>query len=406
MIDFVLAAAAITGPAHVTLAAWQIDEEALERLGRVHADRRILSVRLLCAASDEGSEIGRRAGALFGAGSVSFSATHAKVATVEAPGWALFLRGSTNARAYSAIEQIEIEDSPDLCAAWRAYTDSPARTAKRPGAQAPARGRAALAAMPPGGRLVGLTDGFSTVNLLAAALERCGPACEVEIIGYRIAPALAEAILAHPNTSRVRALVSPAFRALSPRDVDQLFRVLGVDQLGSAWTHGRWFTVRGADRAVTVHTSANLNSNLRVEQFDASEETDTSAFFSNFHAAAWDLAPKGLARCSRTATSDPALKQVFQIAGGPLPPDPGCPEPRLTGSPECPARRSRVERVLPPLALALLSDVDCRLPPPPPPRQLPPRQLPPGEFAMDLVYHDGAPLDMAALLAPAPPITL
>ena len=298
MTDLVLAGATLVGPSHVTVSAWEIDEDDVLALGAAVKDGRILSLQLVTepGVRREG-KTWEKARAAFGEERVLFQATHAKIATLEtADGWALVIRGSMNMRRQRVIEQLEVEHSPEICAAWRAYVADPQFKAKFPGADAPELGRAALAKMPAGGRLFGLIRGFSAIDLLRAALDRVGPA-DVEIIGFKLGEAEARELAGLAAAGRIkdlRVLVSPAFIAQNPGPAKEVERAIGADRCKLAWSHGRFFVVRGADRAVVVHSSANLNRNPRCEQYDASEEPETVAFFSRLHLEIWAQTPDGI----------------------------------------------------------------------------------------------------------------
>lgn len=325
MADLVLAALDVTGRARVVVAAWEVDEADVDALGAAVADGRAASLDLISVASNRpaGRALLAKAHHVFGRERVHLTATHAKVATLEGNGWSLVIRGSLNMSRQRVIEQIEIEHSPEICAAWLAYLAAQQQRAKYPGPTAPALGRAALAQLPPGGRLFGLTAGFSAIDLLRAAVARVGNAPEVEIAGFKIGEEEARelaAMLEAGTVSAVRALVSPAFVAQCPEQAQAVEDALGAASVRLAWYHGRFFVVRSAAGALAVHSSANLNANPRCEQYDASEEPATVEHFARLHRETWERTPQGI------HTPRPAIVAVLR---GLLVDQNGTPPPEL-----------------------------------------------------------------------------
>ena len=113
LIDLVVAALDRSGPADVAIWTWCIADYELQSLSDLVHDGRLRRLRLVID----------RAGALrqrhflawflrrFGADSLRITLTHAKVATVVAPGWDWVIRGSANLNANQRIEQVDVSNS-------------------------------------------------------------------------------------------------------------------------------------------------------------------------------------------------------------------------------------------------------------------------------------------------------
>lgn len=324
--DLVLAGARVTGPAHATVSAWEVDEDDVIVLGTAVADGRLLSCKMLTepGVKKDGAtwDKARRA---FGEEGVSFSATHAKVVTLENDRWSLFMRGSLNMRKQLVLEQFEVEHSPDLCSLWRTYAGNPQVKARYPKAGASALGSDALANIERTGRAFGLTQGYSAIDLLRAALTRCG-ASEVRAIGFKMGPdeaAILRDVLANESATSVHVVLSPAFVVQNPQEAHDVEETLGASNVKLGWSHGRWFTVRGPRGTITIHSSANLNRNPRCEQWDATTDVTVADFFDGVHAQFWERTPEGLTTPRPEITS--IYKTILMSQNGLVRPPPNPP---------------------------------------------------------------------------------
>lgn len=297
MADLVLAALEITGPARVTISTWETDADRVVPMLRACLDdRRIASLRLMLPTGDHDTD-GRDMSGI----DVIEAANHAKVATLRNERWNLAIHGSPNLAAKDIAEQFEIEDSPEICDTWAGYLDAPKAKARYPRAEAMALAREALDVLPVGGRAWGISDGYSLIHLLRAAVERVGAGATVETLSWACGGDEAAELARMHDTGEIdalRVLVCPWFFQLEKKRRDtranatNITDVLGA-RLRSFRTHGRFFVVRGDARAIVVHSSANLNRNGNTEQWSASEEPEAAAFWSKFHADAWRACPAG-----------------------------------------------------------------------------------------------------------------
>lgn len=124
LIDAILHVLNHTGPSHVSVWTWRIAEfdldaiRAPENFRMLNADARVVSARLVI---DKAARVGETAHLLdgwrarFGADSVRYAQTHAKIATIEGNGYRVCIRGSLNLNSNPRFENIDItEGGPDF----------------------------------------------------------------------------------------------------------------------------------------------------------------------------------------------------------------------------------------------------------------------------------------------------
>jgi len=356
MADAILAAAAITGPADVIVSAWELDPDSVELLGAARRDGRIKSLFILPETGVRREA--RNVQAMADAGArVRYAACHAKIATVEAPGWSLAIRGSLNLAKKGRLEQLEIEDSPKICAAWRAYCDTAPERTRKPAGDARALASRALGAMPTGGRAWGITSGYSMIDMVAAALARTGPA-DVDILAWRIGLGDARELVAMRDAGKIKTLRVLGGQGYFAKELPEAAKhneIFGEQGVKQAHAHGRFMVIRGADRSVSIHGSGNLNTNIRGEQWDASESPADAAFLSDAFGELWNKTPDG------AITPYPPVRDALVALFG------------QNGTPPPPLRSSSMVNLLSPVTL--------------------PEPDPPVDFARYLAAD--APLDLA-----------
>lgn len=134
----------------------------------------------------------------------------------------------------------------------------------------------------PGVALTGLTMGqFSLLDLVAAVLERTGPA-DVMISTWTtgIRDIERAAWLLETGTIRsFRLLTDRSFPQRQPEYCKALVARFGIESIRSTRTHAKFAVVRNDGWNVVVRSSMNLNTNPRFEQFDLDDSADLASFF-------------------------------------------------------------------------------------------------------------------------------
>lgn len=128
--------------------------------------------------------------------------------------------------------------------------------------------RTALAALDEHDSIVVLTFGqFSIGDAIRALLERTGPA-DVAISTWTAARAEIEHAYRLLSDARIRSmrwLVDRSFQTRQPAYCAALIDRFGQDAIRTTRTHAKFVVLDGDRDVFTVHTSANLNANARLE---------------------------------------------------------------------------------------------------------------------------------------------
>lgn len=135
--------------------------------------------------------------------------------------------------------------------------------------------------------VVGITKGqFSLAELIAAALEKTGPAA-LTLSTWTAANAdLAdvEQLLKAGAITRARFLIDLTLQRRFPAIAQTMRDRFGVRSIRITRNHSKFFQLHAPERGwtVTCKTSMNLNTNPRLENFDITNEPGTFAFFDRF----------------------------------------------------------------------------------------------------------------------------
>lgn len=100
------------GPAKISVWSWVLAEYEVKTLSRLFVDGRVLGARLILdiRGRDRNKELVHDWRAKFGADSVRYLASHAKIATVEGGGFRILMRGSMNLNRNPRFENFDISE--------------------------------------------------------------------------------------------------------------------------------------------------------------------------------------------------------------------------------------------------------------------------------------------------------
>lgn len=328
--DLVAAGAKLAGPSRITICVWGISYEDVGLLQSLRDSGAATAVRLLVppkpphtATKSAVATDGRPTGpvddydalrAIFGAENIINTATHAKIALVENDQWNIAIRGSMNMYACSHAEQTDIDDSPEICALVRAYAAAPQLEAAYPKKSTEqAHARAAVADLQPGGRVFGITYGFSLAALVAAVLEKTGPA-RVSVMTARCSRKAADFLATIPGT---RLVLGQSVVALAKETARYAETTIGVDQTRVAMVHAKIVTIRNAAWSITIRSSMNMSANLRAEQFDISDDAAIADQADAWIADIFKQTPPGTHTAQTTLSN---IERHFFSQGGEAPP--------------------------------------------------------------------------------------
>lgn len=133
-----------------------------------------------------------------------------------------------------------------------------------------------------GDELTGLTNGqFSLIDMIEHVLTQTGPA-DICVATWTMGiydVERAYEFVRNGALRRVRFVLDPSMFSRRPEIAKILVRGFGVDAFRGVNTHAKFATIRGAALAVCIRSSMNLNPNKRIESFDLSVCSETTAFF-------------------------------------------------------------------------------------------------------------------------------
>lgn len=296
--DIVHAALDKTGPARVTMAVWGASWEELSKLKALCDAGTITALRLILPhAGKKHARDVDTVREMFGAANVVMSATHAKIATIEGNGWSLAIRGSMNMYACNHAEQLDIDDSPAICAAVAAYATTPQEQSRYPRPEEDiANARRAVAELQPGGRIFGITEHFSLPALVRAIEERTGPA-RVSVVTARLGKKDAASFVQHPS---IRFVLGQSVVGLGKAEALDLQTALGAERIRVALVHAKLVTIRNDAWSVSIRSSMNLCANLRAEQFDVTDDAAIADQIDGWIDFIFEETPAGIATANTT----------------------------------------------------------------------------------------------------------
>lgn len=312
--DMIAAATKVSGPARITICVWGISYEDVGLLQSLRNSGAATAVRLLVppkpphtATKSARATDGRPTGpvddydalrSIFGAENIVNTATHAKIALVENDRWSIAIRGSMNMYACSHAEQTDIDDSPEICALVRAYATAPQLAAAYPKKSTEQdAARAAVAELQPGKRVFGITHGFSLAALVAAILEKTGPAT-VSVMTARCSKKEADFLA----SLGARLVLGQSVVALAKETAAYAERTIGPERVRVAMVHAKIVTIRNAGWSITARSSMNMSANLRAEQFDVCDDAAVADQADRWISSIFDQTPPGI-RTAQTTLS-------------------------------------------------------------------------------------------------------
>lgn len=170
-----------------------------------------------------------------------------------------------------------------------------------------ARGSAAdaIGVITPGCRVVGLNKGqFSLIDLIAAVLDQVG-AADVMVSTWTPGSSEIDTVLAMLRSHRIntfRLLVDRSFVTRHPAEV-RLVQRLGADAIRQTRTHAKFALIAAGDYRITIRTSANFNTNSRLEQFDLDDDAEIYEFFAGAVDTLFRVVPPGTNVSPRAITN-------------------------------------------------------------------------------------------------------
>lgn len=291
--DMIAAATKVSGPARITICVWGISYEDVGLLQSLRNSGAATAVRLLVppkpphtATKSARATDGRPTGpvddydalrSIFGAENIVNTATHAKIALVENDRWSIAIRGSMLVRAYAT--------APQLAAAY------PKKSTEQDAA------RAAVAELQPGKRVFGITHGFSLAALVAAILEKTGPAT-VSVMTARCSKKEADFLA----SLGARLVLGQSVVALAKETAAYAERTIGPERVRVAMVHAKIVTIRNAGWSITARSSMNMSANLRAEQFDVCDDAAVADQADRWISSIFDQTPPGI-RTAQTTLS-------------------------------------------------------------------------------------------------------
>ncbi len=322
--DLIAAAAKKAGPCRMTVCVWEVGQSAVEKLVELHKRGAFTDARFIVppAQTDDDDAHYARFREIFGPDAIIEAACHAKVAILENDRWSIAIRGSLNMYSCGDVESFDIDDSPEICALVNEYAEDPETVSAYPKPKE-ARERAdrlVAAHVAPGCRFFGLTAGYDLPAIVDALLERTGPATVTIATAYMAAASSAK-IAAMPGSRLLfaRASVTLDHKGSTAKAAVAAF---GPERIRIAMTHAKLITIRNAEWNLTIRGSANMCRNLRVENFDISDDpavADQADAFVDHH---FREMPEGLrvpqtiiSRVLRRALSDTAEEPTGPARG-------------------------------------------------------------------------------------------
>jgi hypothetical protein len=141
-----------------------------------------------------------------------------------------------------------------------------------------------------GDEICGITNGqFSLVDILRHCLTQTGAA---EVIVATWTMGVYDAQKAYDFTQdklikRMRFILDPSMFSRRPELASVLVKGFGPESFRAVNSHAKFCTVRGADLAIAIRSSMNLNENNRLESFDLSADDELTRFYENLADEIW-----------------------------------------------------------------------------------------------------------------------
>ena len=167
----------------------------------------------------------------------------------------------------------------------------------------------------PGDEISGITNGqFSLVDILHHLLTETGPA-DVVIATWTMGVYDAEKAYAFAGEKlikSIRFIVDPSMFCRRPELASVLVKGFGPESFRAVNSHAKFMTVRGADLALCVRSSMNLNENKRLESFDISACDEMTAFYEGVADEIWQKVNEGNRSQSHSVFEDLLLVESIK----------------------------------------------------------------------------------------------
>lgn len=141
---------------------------------------------------------------------------------------------------------------------------------------------AMIGALKDGDEISGITNGqFSLVDILQHVLTQTGSA-DVVVATWTMGiydEEKAYAFVGNKMIRNIRFILDPSMFSRRPELSSVLVKGFGPGSFRAVNSHAKFATVRGANLAVCIRSSMNLNENKRLESFDVSCCGEMCAFF-------------------------------------------------------------------------------------------------------------------------------
>lgn len=146
-----------------------------------------------------------------------------------------------------------------------------------------------------GDEMHAITNGqFSLIDIIQHVLTQTGPA-DIVVATWTMGIYDAEKAYAFVQNKLIRSIrfiVDPSMFVRRPELASVLVKAFGVESFRAVNSHAKFCTIRGAELAVCVRTSMNLNENKRLESFDLSASCELTEFYEKFTDEVWEKIDK------------------------------------------------------------------------------------------------------------------
>lgn len=143
--------------------------------------------------------------------------------------------------------------------------------------------------------IFGFTKGqFSLIELLAALLEKSGPA-KVAISTWTAANYDVTKVLEFIEQGSItssRWLVDLTFQRRAPQLAARIRQIFGQDSIRVAQTHAKFLIIQNDSWNLVVRTSMNLNTNPRFEDFTIGNDAELAGFLNAILDELWQRQSK------------------------------------------------------------------------------------------------------------------
>lgn len=125
---------------------------------------------------------------------------------------------------------------------------------------------------------------FNLIDIIEYIVDFVGE-CDINIATWTAANAnisKAEEFINSGKARSMRWIIDPSFKSRQPAYVANLMSLFGSDCVRTIPTHAKFVTISNEKWNFVLQTSANLNQNKRLENFNISENKEFCKFFLDF----------------------------------------------------------------------------------------------------------------------------